>query len=111
MPTTTSPRVVVLIDGAFPGTDHPDVRRVTREVTGADVFLVSPTRPVPGEDWIVDRTARDAQAGAHLAGWTSALRPHVHSVDGELGDPDPRWAIADARHAFPADRVVMTSPR
>lgn len=109
--TTISPagRRVIVVVGEYPGADHPDARRVTGAVTGADVLLVAPAGPVAGETWVVDRTAREAQARARLGRWAAALAPHARSLDGEIGDPEARRAVADARLAHAGHTVITTT--
>ena len=53
MSATTSPlpaerRVVVMVDGDFPGPEHPEARRVIAAVSGADALIVAPLGPVAG---------------------------------------------------------------
>lgn len=80
------------------------------DVAGADVLVVVPAGPVPGERWIADRTARDRQARRRIAEWTAALAPHARRVAGEVGDPSRRLAEADARAAFAPHAVIVRGP-
>ena len=108
-PRTNRRRIVVMIDGGLPITDHADTRRVIEAVNGAAVLLVAPARAVAGETWVADRDVREAQATARLSAWTAALEEHAFSVDGEIGDPKARLALSDALRYAPADEVIMTS--
>lgn len=107
---TLSPerRVVVVVDGDFPGAGHPEVGRVIDAVSGAHALVVAPAGPVAGERWVIDLSARDAQAWRRLDDWWSAVAPQVRTVDVEVGDASPTLAAADAQHAFRADTVIAT---
>lgn len=100
-------RVLVVIEGE-PRDHHDQLRGIVDAVEEADVLLVAPTLPVPGESWIVDLDAREAQARSRLGRWSSVLAEHARSVETEIGDPSPRLAIADSRDDFPADTVITT---
>ncbi len=100
-------RVLVLVDREYPGANG-DAGEVISAVTEAEVLVVAITGPVPNEGWIIDRTARERQATRHLESWIDALTPHAVRIAGETGDENPRLAVADARHAFHPDAVIVT---
>lgn len=61
-PTTpTLRRLLVLVDGPFPGDQHYRAGLILARAQGADVLVVAPTLPVAGERWIIDLDAREAQ--------------------------------------------------
>jgi hypothetical protein len=101
--TTSAPTSVIVV-----ARDEPDeqLSQLRELVAGANVLLVAPALPVPGERWIIDLDARAAQARSRLQQWTVALAGHAATIEGEVGDADPRLAVADARRALPAARVV-----
>jgi hypothetical protein len=109
--TTPAPnggaRVLVVVHGE-PSDGDDQLRRFVDAVEEADVLLVAPTVPVPGERWIVDVDAREARARSRLERWTGVLADHARRVGTEIGDPSSRLAIADALHDFPADTVITT---
>jgi hypothetical protein len=90
--------------------DPADAPRIARQVDGADVHVVVPAGAVPGERWIADRDERAAHAARRLAAWVEMLAPHARRVTGELGDPSPTLAEADARAVVRPDRVIAVGP-
>jgi hypothetical protein len=102
-----SPTHVILVALGEPADRHPEqLRRIREAVTDANVLLVTPALPVPGERWIVDLDARESQARARLQRWIGALAGRPSAIEAQVGDADPRTAVADARRELPAARVV-----
>jgi hypothetical protein len=104
----TDRRLLVLIDGPFP--DHQEHRAgwIAARARGADVLVVAPTLPLPGERWIIDLDARRARARASLRSWIDALADQAVSIRGEIADENPRLAVADALAGFDADEFLTT---
>jgi hypothetical protein len=105
---TTRPhrRLIVLVDDQFPGRDEFRESWIAARAQGAEVLVIAPALPVPGERWIIDLDARQAQARAHLASWVEALADTAASVRGEVGAESPSLAVADALAAFAADEYL-----
>ena len=82
------------------------LRRIRDTVTDAKVLLVAPALPIPGERWIVDLDARAEQARSQLQRWFGALTDHAAVIEAEIGDADPRAAVADARRLLPAAQIA-----
>lgn len=101
-------QLLVLVDGPFPGLQHERAALIAARAQAADVLVVAPALPVPGERWIIDLEARRAQAGANLRSWSEALAGEAESVQGEIGDESPRLAVADALEGFAADEYLDT---
>ena len=80
--------------------------RIREAVTDANVLLVAPALPVPGERWIIDLDARASQARSRLQQWITALADHASPVAAEVGDADPRMAARDARRARPTAQII-----
>jgi hypothetical protein len=99
-------RLIVLVDDQFPGRDDFRASWIAARAQGAEVLVVAPALPVPGERWIIDLDARQAQARAHLASWVEALAGTAASVRGEVGAERPSLAVADALAGFPADECL-----
>jgi hypothetical protein len=91
----------VLVGGPYPGHRHDRADRILARARGADVLVVAPTLPVPGERWVIDLEARQAQARANLNGWIDALAGHAEQIRGELGDERPGLAVAMRSTASP----------
>jgi hypothetical protein len=104
----TNRRLLVLVDGPFPG--HRDYRAdwIGARAQGAEVLVVAPALPLPGERWIIDLDARRARARASLRSWIDALTDRTVSIRGEIADEDPRLAVADALDGFDADEFLTT---
>jgi hypothetical protein len=106
-------RVVVVVDGDFPGAEHPEARRVIDAVSGAHALVVAPAGPVAGSD---GSSTSPPEPSRRSVGSTTGGRPlrstsvalHVRTVDVEVGDASPTLAAADAQHAFRADAVIAT---
>ena len=101
-------RVLVIVDRDFPE-NEPDARRLVEEVRGGDVLVVASAGAVPGERWIIDLTAREAQARRRLTGWIDALAPHARTIASEVGDADPGLARDDAQRDHAPHTVVTTA--
>lgn len=99
-------RVLVFADRDLALLDDAQLRRLTEAARGSHVRLVAAAEAVPGERWIIDLTAREAQARERLERWRDALTAHARAVEIEVGDADARLALADARHAFEPDTVL-----
>jgi hypothetical protein len=82
------------------------LRRIRDAVTDANVLLVAPALPVPGERWIVDLDARESRARTRVERWFAALADDASLIESEIGDADPRAAVADARRLLPAAQIV-----
>ncbi len=112
MPTTTitpsQTPVILLADRECAGTHDPALNHIAQAVRGNDVHVVAPASPLAGERWLVDVAAREEDARRRLESWTSALAPYASCVDGEVGDENPRLALADARHELGDDAVLMS---
>jgi predicted TIM-barrel enzyme len=104
-------RVLVLADRDLALLDHAQLRQLTEAARGSHVRLVAHAGAVPGERWIIDLAAREAQARERLERWRDALAAHARAVEIEVGDADARLALADARHAFEPDTVLATTRR
>ena len=107
---TCSHRVIVLADRDAAMLDAHELRRLNNAVADGRVLVVAPAGPVAGERWIVDRSARRAQAEDRLRGWATMLARHASELELEVGDENPRLALSDARGAFPADAVIGFAP-
>lgn len=103
-------RVVVVADGEPPAPHDPAAQELVADVTGAHVLVVAPASAVPGERWIVDLDAREAQARRRVDAWAATIATHASAVETEVGDASPRLAIADARRAFRPHAVVASAP-
>jgi hypothetical protein len=68
---------------------------------------VEPQARADQEHWLVDVAAREHDALERIHGWTAALAPHAASIDGEVGDENPRLALADARREV-GDALVLS---
>jgi hypothetical protein len=102
----TRRRLLVLVGDPYPGHRHDRADRILARAKGADVLVVAPTLPVPGERWVIDLDARQAQARANLDSWIDALADHAEQIRGELGDERPGLAVADALDWFAADEYL-----
>lgn len=106
----TARRIVVLADREVAAVDAGDLSRIADAAAAGDVLIVAPAGPVAGERWIVDLTARSTQARERLDAWATLLASRARSVEVEIGDENPRFALADARREFRPDAVITLEP-
>ena len=107
---TPSRRIIVLADRDVTALDAHQLEALKNAVADAHVMVVAPARPVAGERWIVDLTARRARAEERLNGWATMLERQVLELELEVGDQSPRRALSDARRAFRPDDVIALAP-
>jgi hypothetical protein len=105
--TQPAPPVVVLVERACMGSHDPVLPEIARAADGGPVHLVAPARAVPGEEWVIDRSARERDAYERLVSWAGALTQHASAVDGEVGDESSRLALADAQRRFGPDTRML----
>jgi hypothetical protein len=108
----TGHRVLVVIDEPCPSQSLCATlrRRAAREPIEA--LVIAPGRGSTATQWYVDEDAARADAGKRLRGCISCLAADGIRVKGQLADPDPVNAIADALHDFPADEILLvTAPQ
>ena len=95
-------------DREWAGSHDPALSHIAQSVRGNDVHVVAPASPLAGERWLVDVAAREEDARRRLESWTAALAPYASRVDGEVGDENPRLALADARRELGDDAVLLS---
>ena len=112
MPTTTitpsQTPVILLADRECAGSHDPALNHIAQSVRGNDVHVVAPASPLAGERWLVDVAAREEDARRRLESWIAALAPDASRLDGEVGDENPRLALADARRELGDDAVLLS---
>jgi hypothetical protein len=86
-PTYPRRRLLALVDGPYPARDDFRARWIAARAQAAEVLVVAPALPIPGERWIIDLDARRARARANLTSWTDALGDEAASVQGESAHP------------------------
>jgi hypothetical protein len=87
--TAPTPTEVILVARGEPADQSPEqLRRIRDAVTEANVLLVAPALPVPGERWF------------------AALADRASVIEAEIGDADLRAAVADARRLLPSAQIV-----
>ena len=74
-----------------------------------EVAVVAPASDMSLLEWLSDddRVREEARRRALEAAEAESLVGRI--VDVRIGDPDPRVAIEDALHEFPADEVVLVT--
>ena len=96
--------------------DHPctapDLCAGVRGYVGADrieALVIAPAHGSPETQWYVDEDAARADAAHRLRACVACLARDGLRASGQLSDPDPVQAIADALHEFPADEILLIS--
>ena len=74
-----------------------------------EALVIAPARGEASSRWYVDEDAARASAAHRLRTCIACLSRDGIRVTGEVGDPDPVQAIADALYTFPADEILLVS--
>lgn len=86
--------------------------RVSAEGASIEALVIAPAHGTLSSQWYVDEVAARAEALHRLRTCVGCLDSYGIRVRGELCDPDPVKAIADALREFPADEIVLvTAPQ
>lgn len=106
-------RVLVVVDDAC---TTPEVCASVRIYAGDQPIEALVLAPAHGTaaatQWYVDEDAARADASHRLRTCIACLTHDGIRVTGDLGDPDPIRAIADALYEFPADEILLvTAPQ
>jgi len=108
----TGSRWLVVVDDACTAPEvcatvraHADGRRI-------EALVLAPAHGTAATQWYVDEDAARADAIHRLRTCVACLAKDGFRVTGELSDPDPVQAIADALSEFPADEILLvTAPQ
>lgn len=107
-----SRRVLVVVDDACTA---PEVCASVRTHAGGrpiEALVLAPAHGTAATKWYVDEDAARADATRRLRTCVACLTHDGIRVTGDLGDPDPIQAIADALYEFPADEILLvTAPQ
>ena len=110
--TASRRRVLVVVDQPCTA---PELCASVREhvVTDrVDVLVIAPAHGSPDTQWYVDEDAARADATHRLRACVACLAGDGIRASGQLSDPDPVQAIADALYEFPADEIlIVTAPQ
>ncbi len=79
---------------------------------GLEAFVISPAHGTVATQWYMDEDAARADATRRLRACIACLDDEGIPAGGQLADPDPVQAIADALRVFPADGIlIVTAPQ
>jgi hypothetical protein len=79
---------------------------------GVDALVIAPAHGSPDTQWYADEDAARADATHRLRACVACLAGDGVRARGQLSDPDPVQAIADALDEFPADEIlIVTAPQ
>jgi hypothetical protein len=105
-------RVLVVVDQPCTA---PELCASVRGHVGADrveALVIAPAHGLPDTRWYVDMDAARADATHRLRACVACLAADGIRASGQLSDPDPVQAIADALYEFPADEIlIVTAPQ
>ncbi len=102
-------RVLVVVDDACTMPELCASVRAHARGGSMETLVVAPARGTAATQWYVDEDAARAAAAHRLRTCLACLRRDGIDADGQLADPDPVQAIADALHAFPADEILLVT--
>jgi GABA permease len=110
--TTSRRRLLVVVDQPCTA---PELCASVRGYVGAervDALVIAPSHGSADTQWYVDDDAARADATHRLRACVACLAGDGIRASGQLSDPDPVQAIADALHEFPADEIlIVTAPQ
>jgi GABA permease len=104
-------RVLVVVDQPCTA---PELCASVRAHVGTDpteALVIAPAHGGPETQWYVDEDAARADATHRLRACVACLIRDGIRASGQLSDPEPVQAIADALHDFPADEILLISAR
>ena len=105
-------RVLVVVDAVCTSPALCAILRARAAGTPLEAFVISPAHGTAATQWYVDEDAARADATRRLRACIACLDDHGIPAAGELADPDPVLAIADALRVFPADQIlIVTAPQ
>lgn len=105
-------RVLVVVDDACTVPEVCGSVRTHADGRPIDALVLAPAHGTAATQWYVDEDAARADATHRLRACVGCLTRDGIRVTGDLGDPDPIRAIADALYEFPADEILLvTAPQ
>jgi hypothetical protein len=107
--TTARRRLLVVVDQPCTA---PELCASVRGYVGADrvdALVIAPAHGSPDTQWYVDDDAARADATHRLRACVACLAGDGIRASGQLSDPDPVQAIADALYEFPADEILIVT--
>ena len=110
--TTSRRRLLVVVDQPCTA---PELCASVRGYLGADrvdALVIAPAHGSPDTQWYIDEDAARADATQRLRACVACLTGDGIRASGQLSDPNPVQAIADALYEFPADEIlIVTAPQ
>jgi hypothetical protein len=106
---TRAPRLLVVVDQPCAALELCTRVRAYAGTDGLDALVIAPTHDGVATPWYIDEDAARADAVHRLRACVACLSLEGIRACGQLGDPDPVQAIADALHQFPADAILLVS--
>jgi hypothetical protein len=105
-------RVLVVVDDACTAPEVCASVRAHADGQPIEAVVLAPAHGTTATQWYVDEEAARADATHRLRACVACLTRDGIRVTGDLGDPDPIHAIADALYEFPADEILLvTAPQ
>lgn len=106
---STGKRVLVVVDNTCTTPDFCASLRGFSAEQPTEALVIAPAHGGALADWYVDEDAARAEAMHRLRTCLRCLAHDGIRVRGQLGDPDPVQAIADALYAFDADEILLVT--
>jgi hypothetical protein len=107
-----SGRWLVVVDDACTAPEVCATVRAHADAPRIEALVLAPAHGTAATRWYVDEDAARAEATRRLRTCVACLTKDGFRVTGELSDPDPVQAIADALDEFPADEILLvTAPQ
>lgn len=104
-----SRRVLVVVDDACTAPELCASVRAHANGRPIEALVVAPAHGTAASQWYVDEDAARADATHRLRTCVACLTDAGVRVTGDLGDPDPIRALADALYDFPADEILLVT--
>lgn len=109
---TACRHVLVVLDDACTAQDLCTLSRAFVRDMRIEALVIAPAHGTATTEWLVDEQAARAEAADRLRTCVASLNRDGISASGEVGDPDPLEAMADALYEFPAEEILLvTAPQ
>ena len=107
--TTATRRVLVVVDDTCTAPHLCASVRLVAADQPIEALVVAPAHGSAFAEWYVDEDAARAEATHRLRTCVGCLAHDGIEVRGQLGDPDPVQAIADALYAYDAEEILLVT--
>ena len=107
--SVASRRMLVVVDDVCTAPEICASVRAHANSSPVEALVLAPAHGTAATQWYIDEAAATADATHRLRTCIACLAHDGIRAAGELADPDPIRAIADALEEFPANEILLVS--